>query len=152
MTLFDAYRTCLSFCYVLFCAVHHMCRALATRAGLPCACEIAQKVTAPPAPLVLYGPKQTLGYAIHDLLPSFGVTTRVLQQTSDCMPEWQPATMLDVGAGPGTGIWSVLLAFDALVGLVMVMLTVSPCVVFMWLVHCSIDGSSGLHVKPLKTM
>lgn len=54
---------------------------------------------------MLYGPKQTIAYTLHDLLPSFGVALRVLGQLSDYLPAFQPRTMLDFGGGPGTAIW-----------------------------------------------
>jgi ribosomal protein RSM22 (predicted rRNA methylase) len=57
------------------------------------------------SPPLLYGPTETLAYALHALLPSYGVALRVLREAKEALPPGrQVASMLDFGCGPGSAI------------------------------------------------
>lgn len=59
------------------------------------------------SPPLLYGPQETLAYTLHAMLPSFGTSVRLFEDTAAELPHgWAPTSMLDVGSGPGTAVWA----------------------------------------------
>lgn len=71
--------------------------------------EIPANAANTDSPPLLYGPNETLAYALHGLLPSWGVCHRVLSEVKASLPPgWAPRSMLDYGSGPGTAILAAL--------------------------------------------
>src|SRR6266545_2556390 len=60
--------------------------------------------TAPGAPLAT-GEMQALGYAALILPATYAQLRGALAATAARIPGWAPATMLDLGSGPGTALW-----------------------------------------------
>jgi ribosomal protein RSM22 (predicted rRNA methylase) len=61
--------------------------------------------TAPGAPLAT-GEIQALGYAALILPATYAQLRGALAATAARIPGWAPATMLDLGSGPGTALWA----------------------------------------------
>lgn len=55
---------------------------------------------------VEYRASEVVGYAAARLPACYAVAHRVFQELSTRLPSFQPQTMLDFGAGPGTAIWA----------------------------------------------
>lgn len=73
------------------------------------------------SPPLLYGPNETLAYALHGLLPSYGVAKRAVEEVAAALPAWSPRSMLDFGAGPGAAVWAARTQWpDTLVDVVVV--------------------------------
>ena len=54
-----------------------------------------------------YGPEESLAYTVRRTIPIYTVLSRVFAEVSRRMgPTFQPASVLDYGAGPGTVVWS----------------------------------------------
>ncbi|MBV9279146.1 MAG: rRNA methyltransferase [Chloroflexi bacterium] len=45
-------------------------------------------------------------YAVYRLPATYAAIAAVLREVRNRMPAWQPRTLLDVGAGPGTTVWA----------------------------------------------
>lgn len=58
------------------------------------------------SPPLLYGPTETLAYALHQALPSYGIAHRMLSDLQAALPHLQPSSMLDFGAGAGSAIFA----------------------------------------------
>jgi ribosomal protein RSM22 (predicted rRNA methylase) len=56
------------------------------------------------SPPLLYGPTETLAYALHGFLPSYGVALRVFRELEAATPRDPPTSMLDFGCGPGSAV------------------------------------------------
>ncbi len=54
----------------------------------------------------LRSPTDVLAYAAVRLPATFAAISAVLSQVQARKPDWQPRTMLDAGAGPGTAMWA----------------------------------------------
>jgi ribosomal protein RSM22 (predicted rRNA methylase) len=55
-----------------------------------------------------------LAYAFARMPATYAATTAVLNAARDMLPAFQPSTMLDVGAGPGTAAFAAVEAFETL--------------------------------------
>lgn len=55
---------------------------------------------------MLYDSSETVGYAAARLPGCYSVVWRVLDEIDVRVPDFQPRSMLDFGAGPGTAIWA----------------------------------------------
>jgi ribosomal protein RSM22 (predicted rRNA methylase) len=49
---------------------------------------------------------EILAYAASRLPATYAAVTAAFSAVRELRPEWQPRTMLDLGAGPGTGMWA----------------------------------------------
>jgi ribosomal protein RSM22 (predicted rRNA methylase) len=57
---------------------------------------------------------EILAYAASRLPATYAAVTAVLGAVRELRPDWQPRTLLDLGAGPGTGIWSAATVWPSL--------------------------------------
>ena len=55
---------------------------------------------------VKYTQEETLGYAAARMPGCYSVASRVLDDLRWRLPEFQPGSLLDFGAGPGTATWA----------------------------------------------
>lgn len=55
-----------------------------------------------------------LAYAATRLPATYAAVTAALSAVHDLRPDWQPRTLLDLGAGPGTSIWAASAIWPAL--------------------------------------
>ncbi len=55
----------------------------------------------------LHSPTDVLAYATYRLPATFAAIYAALTHVQERRPDWQPRTLLDVGAGPGTAMWAV---------------------------------------------
>lgn len=55
---------------------------------------------------IVQSPKDAAAYAAFRLPATYGGVYAALRQVRAQFPQWQPQTLLDVGAGPGTVMWS----------------------------------------------
>jgi ribosomal protein RSM22 (predicted rRNA methylase) len=56
-----------------------------------------------------------LGAYLQVRMPAtFAADWRVFQEIAMCIPDWQPRSLLDLGAGPGTAMWAAAEAFPSL--------------------------------------
>ena len=64
-------------------------------------------MTSPPrrAPVV-YGPEESLAYVVRRSIPVYTSLSRVFAEVQRRVPTFEPKTLLDFGAGPGTVVWS----------------------------------------------
>src|SRR5215218_7379366 len=69
--------------------------------------------TAAGAPLAT-GAAQALGYAALILPATYAQLRGALAATSARIPGWAPATMLDLGSGPGTALWGATAQWPSL--------------------------------------
>lgn len=53
-------------------------------------------------------------YAAYRLPATFAAVYSVLTEVKERLPDWQPATCLDVGAGPGTAAWAATMIWQDL--------------------------------------
>ncbi|HHT35859.1 MAG: small ribosomal subunit Rsm22 family protein [Candidatus Wallacebacter cryptica] len=53
-------------------------------------------------------------YAAFRMPATFGAAGAVLDQVQEVLPAWQPQTLLDIGAGPGTVMWAAASRFPSL--------------------------------------
>lgn len=53
-------------------------------------------------------------YAAYRMPATFGAVAAVLSRVKDVLPDWEPQTLLDVGAGPGTVMWAAVSLFPSL--------------------------------------
>src|SRR5690349_12742360 len=60
------------------------------------------------------GEAQALGYAALILPATFAQLRGALAATSARIPSWAPATMLDLGSGPGTALWAATAQWPSL--------------------------------------
>lgn len=58
--------------------------------------------------------EERLAYLFTRLPGTFSVALRVLEEAKQRAPHFSPSSFLDVGAGPGTGMWAAFEAFDSL--------------------------------------
>src|SRR5258705_10468359 len=72
--------------------------------------------TAQPAPLAA-GEAQALGYAALILPATYAQLRGALAATAARIPGWAPATMLDLGSGPGTALWAATAQWPSLAAL-----------------------------------
>lgn len=59
-------------------------------------------------------PQQAIAYAAFRLPATFAAVFAVLSQVQQSLPGWQPRTMIDVGAGPGTAAWATMTVWPEL--------------------------------------
>lgn len=59
----------------------------------------------PQIPAYLYGPTETMAYLAYEVEGAFACTHHVFRQLQAQNPDFQPESMLDFGAGPGTASW-----------------------------------------------
>ena len=57
---------------------------------------------------------EILAYAATRLPATYAAISAVLAELRDLRPHWRPRTLLDLGAGPGPGLWSTAAAWPAL--------------------------------------
>ena len=57
---------------------------------------------------VAYDEAETVGYAAARLPACYAVAWRVFDELELRLPDFQPISLLDFGAGPGTAIWAAL--------------------------------------------
>jgi ribosomal protein RSM22 (predicted rRNA methylase) len=69
--------------------------------------------TAPGAPIAT-GETQALGYAALILPATYAQLRGALAATAARIPGWAPATMLDLGSGPGTALWAATAQWPSL--------------------------------------
>jgi ribosomal protein RSM22 (predicted rRNA methylase) len=55
-----------------------------------------------------------LGYAAFRLPATYAAVTAALEQLRRLRPDWRPRTLLDLGAGPGAGLWAAVGVFDSI--------------------------------------
>ena len=60
------------------------------------------------------GDLQALGYAALVLPATYAQMRGALAATAARVPDWSPATLLDLGSGPGTALWAASAQFPAL--------------------------------------
>ena len=58
--------------------------------------------------LAIANPADALAYLVARLPATYAVAAATLSQLRDAAPDFDPASLLDVGAGPGTASWAVL--------------------------------------------
>lgn len=58
------------------------------------------------SPPLLYGPRETLAYMLHETLPLYGVAWRALADVATALPQWTPQRVLDFGSGTGSAVWA----------------------------------------------
>lgn len=66
--------------------------------------EGTQKVAAKDK--VLYDTSQSAGYAAARLPGCYAAAWRIFDEIDLRLPDFEPVSMLDFGAGPGTAIWA----------------------------------------------
>ena len=54
----------------------------------------------------VYGPSETLSYTAYQVNSSYSIIRRVLHDITELKPDFKPTSILDFGAGPGTGCWA----------------------------------------------
>ena len=54
----------------------------------------------------LYSPADVTAYAAYRLPSTFAAIYAACNERRKRNPAWQPRTMLDIGAGPGTALWA----------------------------------------------
>ncbi len=72
---------------------------------------LSQRYRAPRAgdePPLATGRDQALGYAALIMPATYAQLRGALAASAARIPEWQPATMLDIGSGPGTALWAAV--------------------------------------------
>src|SRR5579859_6220254 len=47
-----------------------------------------------------------VAYAVTRLPATFAALSAALMEARERLPEWEPRTLLDTGAGPGGGVWA----------------------------------------------
>ena len=57
---------------------------------------------------------EILAYAATRLPATFAAISAVLSEIRDLRPDWRPRTLLDLGAGPGPGLWSAAATWPSL--------------------------------------
>ena len=57
---------------------------------------------------------EILAYAASRMPATYAAITSVLGQVRELRPGWRPRTLLDLGAGPGTGIWAAAATWPSL--------------------------------------
>jgi len=55
---------------------------------------------------LVHSPVDIAAYAAYRLPATFAAISAVLAEVRQRNPQWQPATLLDAGAGPGTALWA----------------------------------------------
>lgn len=58
--------------------------------------------------------QEILAYAAARLPATYAALTAVMGAVRELRPDWRPRTLLDLGAGPGTGIWSATASWPSL--------------------------------------
>ena len=53
-------------------------------------------------------------YVAFRMPATFAAVYSALNQVMECLPNWSPQTLLDVGAGPGTALWAALSVYPDL--------------------------------------
>jgi len=61
-----------------------------------------------------YDEQLALAYSCARMPATLSVTTRIFREMASRMPEWEPRTLLDFGAGTGAALWSAAGTFDSL--------------------------------------
>jgi ribosomal protein RSM22 (predicted rRNA methylase) len=59
------------------------------------------------------GSADALAYALARMPATYAATAAALAELATALPGFSPATLLDVGAGPGTATWAAMATFDA---------------------------------------
>jgi ribosomal protein RSM22 (predicted rRNA methylase) len=57
---------------------------------------------------------EIVAYAATRLPATFAAISAVLHEIRDLRPDWRPRTLLDLGAGPGPGLWSAAASWPSL--------------------------------------
>ncbi|HET7015644.1 MAG TPA: small ribosomal subunit Rsm22 family protein, partial [Streptosporangiaceae bacterium] len=60
------------------------------------------------------GPKHASAYLVARLPATYAVVRGVLEEIARLRPNWRPASMLDIGAGPGTAMWAAAATFSSI--------------------------------------
>lgn len=58
--------------------------------------------------------RDAAAYAAYRLPATFAAAYAVFNEIKECLPDWQPKTCLDVGAGPGTAAWAAATVWPVL--------------------------------------
>ena len=61
-----------------------------------------------------FAPGQVQAYLATRVPATFAATRRVLSELSSLRPDWEPRSILDVGAGPGTATWAAKAVFPSI--------------------------------------
>jgi len=56
---------------------------------------------------LIRSPEDALAYVAFRMPATFGAIYGALTQVREVLPQWEPSSLLDVGAGPGTVMWAV---------------------------------------------
>ena len=65
------------------------------------------------------GPDDALAYLLARAPATFAATAAVFGHINEVTPDFTPATLLDIGAGPGTATWAAMEAWPSLTGVSM---------------------------------
>lgn len=65
-------------------------------------------------------PDEVLAYAVTRMPATYAAASVVLEELAARVPDFAPATLLDLGSGPGTMSWAAAEAFTSLTGVTMV--------------------------------
>ena len=57
---------------------------------------------------------ERIAYALVRMPATYAAVRSALSATSECLPGWEPTSMLDLGSGPGTAVWAVAEQFTRL--------------------------------------
>src|SRR5690349_13383413 len=49
---------------------------------------------------------ERVAYALVRMPATYAAVRSALSATSECLPGWEPTSMLDLGSGPGTAVWA----------------------------------------------
>src|SRR5262245_43724225 len=63
---------------------------------------------------VARSPAEIEAYAATRLPATYAAITTVLGAVRELRPDWRPGTLLDLGAGPGSGLWAAAATWPAL--------------------------------------
>lgn len=62
----------------------------------------------------LHSAEDVTAYAAYRMPSTFAALTATLTEVSNRLPTWQPQTLLDIGAGPGTAMWAATTVWPGL--------------------------------------
>jgi ribosomal protein RSM22 (predicted rRNA methylase) len=75
---------------------------------------VSENYREPDAMVPLRGRAQQLAYLSVRLPATFAAVRRALGSAAEALPGWSPASLLDLGAGPGTTLWAACEVFPSL--------------------------------------
>lgn len=60
------------------------------------------------------GPDDALAYALARMPATYAATAAALARVAEVLPDWAPASLTDLGAGPGTAAWAATAIFPGI--------------------------------------